>query len=206
MQAAASHPYLAAAVAVPDADAAVATERAGGATDVDHLANMQAYVRQHLPEISAQILLWNRMQAPDPKTHFGRAAAIQAAQWGPGGNTHSAGFVVEGFVREECVRVTAAQASPTAVPGGLIALLTDAAGWRARLVTLNFWLQIVGAAGGLLGQFYINQRNATGFVCWIASNIVLIALQTRTKLGVLAVLHSIYLVLSVQGLYFWLQH
>jgi nicotinamide riboside transporter PnuC len=75
-----------------------------------------------------------------------------------------------------------------------------------HLRELNFWLQVIGAALGLLGQNFINQRNSAGFVCWIVSNIALIVLQYRTRLRVLVVLHSIYLLLSVQGFYLWLGH
>jgi hypothetical protein len=162
---------------------------------------MHAYVQRHLGVISAEVLRWDSTNAPAGNTHFG-VACEQLANALRSPDPHAAAYTIESYVREQCLARVAAPYSQ-----GLMQTLSsvvDPRAWRVRLLTLNFWLQMVGASMGLAGQFLINQRNAAGFVCWIVSNVALIVLQSRTRLMVLFLLHGIYLCLSVQGLYLWL--
>lgn len=72
-----------------------------------------------------------------------------------------------------------------------------------RLLSVNNLLQAVGIVGGLVGNYLINDGKIGGFVLWIFSNGALIALQARTRLYGLVVLHSIYLYLCLQGISRW---
>jgi nicotinamide riboside transporter PnuC len=64
-------------------------------------------------------------------------------------------------------------------------------------------LQIVSATFGLAGQALINRRHANGFWCWILANAASITLSAGVGLWVLAVLHVVYLALSIAGLRRW---
>lgn len=76
--------------------------------------------------------------------------------------------------------------------------------WSASSwLTLNALLQVLGAVFGLGGQYLINQHNAFGFVLWMGSNVALMVLQFRMRLGVLVVLHVVYFGLCMQGLVNW---
>jgi hypothetical protein len=158
---------------------------------------MRAYVRANLAQVCLELQSWDRFREPKPQSFIGHAAALLSGSWGETFNAAAAAHVVETFARDECVARLAAP--------DVLARRSFAA-WRSRLFQVNVWLQLIGAGMGLLGQFYINERNAAGFVCWIISNCALLILQRRTKLRVLVALHSIYLLMSFQGLYLWLAH
>lgn len=84
------------------------------------------------------------------------------------------------------------------------ALLVRGVGERAlQLLQLNVALQVIGAAFGLGGQWFINRQDPLGFVCWIISNVALIWLQLRVRMFVLFALHLVYLGLSIDGLARW---
>lgn len=76
-------------------------------------------------------------------------------------------------------------------------------GWLVKLASLNNGLQLIGAAGGLWGNYLITVGAASGFFFWIASNAALIWLQCRTRLWALVGLHMAYLYLCVQGIVQW---
>jgi nicotinamide riboside transporter PnuC len=72
-----------------------------------------------------------------------------------------------------------------------------------RLATVNNLLQLVGIVGGLGGNYLINNGQIYGFLLWIASNIALVALQARTRLYGLVLLHTVFLYLAFQGIARW---
>lgn len=73
----------------------------------------------------------------------------------------------------------------------------------SKLFTLNFVLQVVGAAGGLWGNQLIAAQDINGFAIWIVSNAALVWLQVRTRLFVLVALHFAYLFFCFQGISTW---
>jgi hypothetical protein len=72
-----------------------------------------------------------------------------------------------------------------------------------RLLSLDNALQLVGVAGGLGGNYLINNGQILGFLLWMASNGALIVLQARTRLYGLVLLHAAYLYLCFQGIARW---
>jgi len=81
--------------------------------------------------------------------------------------------------------------------------LASVPGWLRRALSLNFLLQLVGAAGGLWGNYLITQGAAAGFILWMISNAALIWLQVRMRLWTLVGLHFAYLFLCVKGIAQW---
>lgn len=75
--------------------------------------------------------------------------------------------------------------------------------WVRRVFTLNTWLQLVGAVGGLWGNYLITEGAASGFLLWMVSNAALIWLQLRMRLWTLVGLHLAYLFLCVKGIAQW---
>lgn len=75
--------------------------------------------------------------------------------------------------------------------------------WLRRSFSLNTWLQLVGATGGLWGNYLITEGAASGFLLWMVSNAVLIWLQLRMRLWTLVGLHLAYLFLCVKGIAQW---
>lgn len=73
----------------------------------------------------------------------------------------------------------------------------------SRFVTLDNFLQVIGAICGLTGTYLINSGKAEGFFFWIVSNVLLIWLQCRTRLWALVGLHATYLFLCFDGLMRW---
>ncbi len=171
-------------------------DRAELAEDGDAL--MRTYVRGNLAQICVELQTWDHFSEPARESLLAHAGALLSSSWKETFNHAAAVHVVETFVRDECV----AQLAATTLPAQPVV----PASWRSKLFEFNTWLQVIGAGMGLLGQHYINERNPVGFVCWIVSNCALVTLQRRTKLRVLVLLHSIYLLMSFQGLYLWLGH
>lgn len=92
------------------------------------------------------------------------------------------------------------------LPGALDAPVTPKktlAQKLASLGTLNNGLQIVGAVGGLWGNYLINSSSAAGFLFWLVSNAALVWLQCRTRLWALVALHLAYIYLCLQGMARW---
>jgi len=75
--------------------------------------------------------------------------------------------------------------------------------WLRRVFSLNTWLQLVGATGGLWGNYLITEGAASGFLLWMVSNAALIWLQLRMRLWTLVGLHFAYLFLCVKGIAQW---
>jgi hypothetical protein len=92
-------------------------------------------------------------------------------------------------------------------PGAAAALnpqpAVAAPSWLRRVFSLNTWLQLVGAAGGLWGNYLITEGAASGFLLWMISNAALIWLQLRMRLWTLVGLHFAYLFLCVKGIAEW---
>jgi hypothetical protein len=68
---------------------------------------------------------------------------------------------------------------------------------------LNNLLQVVGATGGIVGNYLVTQGNITGFMVWSVSNLALIWLQVRTRLYILVGLNMVYLYLCFTGIATW---
>lgn len=76
---------------------------------------------------------------------------------------------------------------------------------RPKWWNFNTLLQVLGAAFGLLGQWFVNQQNPVGFVLWLGSNASLLWLQLRMRLFVLVALHAVYFSLCVHGFLSWVR-
>lgn len=95
---------------------------------------------------------------------------------------------------------------PSSTVGATKAPVTTKKTLTQKLVGLLFLdnaLQVIGAAGGLWGNYLINASSASGFLFWLVSNAALIWLQCRTRLWALVALHTAYIYLSLQGLARW---
>ncbi|GAB3644867.1 nicotinamide mononucleotide transporter [Ramlibacter alkalitolerans] len=68
---------------------------------------------------------------------------------------------------------------------------------------LNQILQATGLLFGLAGTWLVTEKNALGFVFWTISNLALIVLTARTRLGLLGLMYVAYLALSLKGLLQW---
>lgn len=155
-------------------------------------------IERHLPKLAAEVSACDGLWSP----HEGPAGALVLRAHGLTPEDPRATKVLREMVADCCLRRVAAE-PPPALKQATGTLLSRGI-WFERLSSLNFWLQMVGAFLGLYGQVLINDKNAWGFVAWVGSNMALIWLQSRTRLMVLVGLHSIYLVLSLYGLYRWM--
>jgi hypothetical protein len=180
-------------LSLPTADTSKDVRR-GHVADREEAARV--YVRAHLAQMCIELQSRERESVGVPKlgSCCAKAAELLREGWSDFGELTdlTVAHMVETCVRDECVAHVAANA----VPSG--------ASWRAKLLQLNLWLQLIGASMGLLGQHFINERNAAGFVCWIISNCALITLQRRAKMPVLTLLYCVYLLMSFQGLWLWM--
>jgi hypothetical protein len=70
-------------------------------------------------------------------------------------------------------------------------------------VDINFVLQVVASAFGLIGQHFINERSIRGFYCWLVSNTAIIAFHVGNGFWIFSALHSVYFLMAVHGIYLW---
>lgn len=72
-----------------------------------------------------------------------------------------------------------------------------------HIVDTNLVLQVLAAGFGLAGQYFVNQRNVTGFYLWLLSNAALIVFQVMHQFWVFVGLHIVYFLMAVHGIYMW---
>jgi nicotinamide riboside transporter PnuC len=64
-------------------------------------------------------------------------------------------------------------------------------------------IQILSVLFGLVGNYLVNRRNASGFKFWIVSNCLAITVMAAAQLWWMMVMFIAYLILAIDGLRKW---
>lgn len=64
-------------------------------------------------------------------------------------------------------------------------------------------LELIAIVTGLLGHWFISNRDVRGYYVWICGNLVTIYMQYQVGLNGMAVLFFIYTIFSIYGIIKW---
>lgn len=70
-------------------------------------------------------------------------------------------------------------------------------------VDASFLTQAVILISGIVGNFYVAKKDVTGFVWWIAGNLVMVAVSVQNELWLMVLLYTYYTATAVYALCTW---
>lgn len=70
-------------------------------------------------------------------------------------------------------------------------------------IDASFGIQAVILITGIVGNFYVARKEASGFVWWIVGNLALIAVSVRNELWLMVLLYAYYTGTAVYALCTW---